>query len=183
MNSLINNFYDSETANLLSYTRFITKLKYLAYSSEVGEAFRHTYPKLVKPCYAICVGYIGTDIVHYVHPFYDKYGWTDRPKKELGSRVFWHSTASLFFPTLAIGSTLKTLKYVMKKTHTPVHYIRWALPAVAFGMIFTIVHPIDHFVEENIMPPVRNYLELPPLDNHHLKKIAPEIPQENKLKE
>lgn len=137
--------------NVLSYARFIKSFKFLAYSNEVGETIRHTFPKLIIPAYCLSFGYIFSDIFHHCFPFYDENGWCEETKKSLYNRLLWHSTASLIFPTLTIGASIKTTKWIMIKSGCKIHTIRWTLPLVGIGMIPFIIKPIDDFTEKYIM--------------------------------
>lgn len=89
--------------NIFAYARFIKNLKFLAYSNEVGESVRHTFPKLIVPAYCLSFGYIFADMYHHCYLFYHDNGWSERTKYEIRNRAIFHSTASLLFPTVAIG--------------------------------------------------------------------------------
>ena len=38
-----------------------TPVRYLGYANEIGESFRHVFPKFVKPSYAIAFAYVFGD--------------------------------------------------------------------------------------------------------------------------
>lgn len=145
---------DIEKFQALSYLRFIKQFKFLAYSNEVGETIRHTFPYLVKPAYALSFGYILADIGYHIYPIYHKEnGFGKKTQEELKYYSTWHSIASLAIPTIAIGGTIKVAKKLMVLSHVKVHYIRWALPIIGIGMIPLIINPIDELVERRVMYP------------------------------
>lgn len=43
----------SDKFEWLAYARFVRYVRPLAYSNEVGEAFRHAFPKLLVPSYVL----------------------------------------------------------------------------------------------------------------------------------
>ena len=158
MNFDKNNFMpeNDDYYNIFAYARFIKAFKFLAYSNEVGETIRHTFPKLVVPAYCLSFGYVFSDMYHHCYPMYHDKGWCDETKMTIRNRAIWHSTASLIFPTLAIGGAIKGSKYLMIKTGVKVHYIRWALPIIGIGLIPFVIKPIDNFTEKYIMPHFEN---------------------------
>jgi len=146
-----NNDWSSYT-NALAYARFIRNFKFLAYSNEVGETLRHSFPYLVGPCYALSFGYIFADTYHHMHPYVDVYGWSHPVSHaELAKRSLWHLTASLVFPTLSIGGLVKSTKWAMVKARATTKMIRWTLPLVGVATIPLIIKPIDDFCEDQIM--------------------------------
>ena len=127
---------DMEKFQALSYLRFIKQFKFLAYSNEVGETIRHTFPYLVKPAYALSIGYILADMGYHIYPVYHKEnGFGKKTQEELKYYSVWHDIASLAMPTIAIGGTIKIAKKLMVMNHAKVHHIRWALPIIGIGMI------------------------------------------------
>ena len=38
-----------------------TPVRYLGYANEVGESFRHLFPRLVKPSYGVAFAYVFAD--------------------------------------------------------------------------------------------------------------------------
>lgn len=138
--------------NIFAYARFIRYFKFLAYSNEVGESVRHTFQKLIIPAYCLSFGYIFADMYHHCYPFYHDNGWSDKTKYKIRNIEIFHSTASLLFPTIAIGGTMKALKFILIKNKVNTKNIRWTLPLVGVGMIPLIIKPIDDFTEEKIMP-------------------------------
>lgn len=150
----------SSYGNIVTYSRFVTKLKFLAYSNEVGETLRHTFPYLVGPCYALSFGYIFADTYHHMHPFVDKNGWSHPvTHAELAKRSLWHLTASLLFPTGVVGGLIHGTKKAMIHARANVRLIRWTLPAVGVGVIPFIIKPIDDFCEEQIMERASPYID------------------------
>lgn len=129
-----------EEVNLVAYTRFIGKLRPLAYSSEVGESFRHLMPKLVVPLYALSFAYIGVDMgldIYKAKP-------ADRIKVAV-ERSIWHSMASIVFPAVVINRAVWFGRRFLFASSP-----RMTLYSTLFGLatIPFIVHPIDHGVDK-----------------------------------
>lgn len=145
---------DNEYFHLLAYARFIKNFKFLAYSNEVGESIRHTFPKLVAPAYALSFGYVFADSFYHIYPTYKEKGWTKETIDKVKFYTTWHSIASMLLPTLVVGGSVKGTKFILQKLKTSVHYIRWIVPTVGIGMIPLVVEPIDHSVDEFVMKPI-----------------------------
>jgi hypothetical protein len=101
-----------------SYVRLAARS--LAYSSEVGEAFRQRLPKLVPWAYGLTGVYIvgdifwrlsGTPPEHYVREGLDACGF--------------HLMASLALPTAAVAGTVKVTNGLIKVTPFPSQSSRW----------------------------------------------------------
>lgn len=150
--------YTSNYGNFFAYARFVKNLKFLAYSNEVGETIRHTFPKLVIPAYCLSFGYVFADLYHHIYPLYQKEGLSTHTQTEFKKRAVWHGLASMLFPTLAIGSGVKLTKLLMTGTNCSVRSIRWTLPIVGIGLIPLVIKPIDDFTEHRIMPKIEPYL-------------------------
>lgn len=144
---------DKDVPQLVVYARYIRNLRYLAYSNEVGESFRGTFNKIIPLSYFLSFAYIGADITHHMHPFYDKYGMKDQKTlKALSYYGAWHTFASLVLPTFTIGASMKLTKKALLKFGAKARTIRYSLPAVGLGIIPFIVHPIDELTDDIIIP-------------------------------
>lgn len=136
---------------LLAYTRFLPRIlattRPLAYSNEVAESFRHSYPGLIKPLYGLAFGYIGFDILHtqYLH--------RDKSKQFqqylFGDSLLWHSSASVVLPGVIIHQSVSIAKKVFSNPQynfSPKTIARVPI-GVGLLMIPVIVKPIDHLVD------------------------------------
>lgn len=133
--------HHKDTFEWLAYARFVRYLRPLAYSNELGEAFRHTFPKIVKPLYAISFGYIGADIATKI---------ALAPPEERGlvalDQTIWHGIASMIVPGFTVHQTVKIARKVVKDS-AHIHLKRIFPVALGLGIIPVIVHPIDHYTD------------------------------------
>lgn len=133
--------HHSDSFELLAYARFVRFARPLAYSNEFGEAFRHTFPKILKPLYAISFGYIAADIMVTVAE-----AEPDNRVITLIDQSIWHSFASLAVPGFTVHRAVKVTKQLVKNAAN-VHVKRILPVAVGLGIIPFIVHPIDHYTD------------------------------------
>ena len=133
--------HHSDSFELLAYARFVRFARPLAYSNEFGEAFRHTFPKILKPMYAISFGYIAADIGVAVAEADPK----DRAITLLDQTI-WHSIASLVVPGVTVHKTVKVTTKLVKNAAN-IHVKRILPVAIGLGIIPLIVHPIDHYTD------------------------------------
>lgn len=163
-----------EAARPAAYARILARMpKYishamqmarpLAYASEVGESFRKVAPYIVKPLYAISIGYVLLDIG--IKNFNVKHKNSDYRKRYLADISIWHLGASLVFPALVINRYIHTLAYVLGKTNVPLNIIRWAPTISALCLIPFIVHPLDHFTDWAMDNSYRKYVNFKNFDD------------------
>ncbi|QKF94608.1 mitochondrial 18kda protein [Fadolivirus algeromassiliense] len=136
---------------LRTFPRVISKQRYLAYASEVGESFRPIIPKyIVNASYAASIFYVGTDVWIHTHDMIQQ----NKPQKEIAirttDRLIWHSFASMILPALTVHSIVKYSgkgidKYNMFSTKPKVR--GWAPTLIALACIPFIIHPLDHVTD------------------------------------
>lgn len=128
----------------LAYSRFFRLMRPLAYSNEVGESFRHTFPKCLPAAYALTGLYIVGDIGRQVHQAKPR----DRAKMALDASLF-HLSASLVLPTLTVASVVHGTKLIVRGAKNP--KVRLWTPVLAgLSSIPFIIHPIDS-VTDHVM--------------------------------
>lgn len=133
--------HHSDKFEWLAYARFVRYVRPLAYSNEVGEAFRNTFPKLLKPAYVIAFGYIATDIAVTVAE-----AKPENRMLTLFDQSLWHSIASVVWPGVTVHQTVK-FSTKMVQNVSNVHVKRILPVALGLGIIPLIVHPIDHYTD------------------------------------
>lgn len=142
-------------------------LRYMGYANEVGEAFRHMYPKFVRPSYAVAFLYVGCDTIDKTITAYRKIGSSDSNNLANAAKVgldafIWQTFASVLIPgkiihliasTVIYGLNRDSAKY-MNSTHYKLRYYKvtpkmklWAPTIVGLAVIPLIIHPIDNFVD------------------------------------
>ena len=154
-------------------------LRYMGYANEVGEAFRHMYPKFVRPSYAVAFLYVGCDTIDKTLTAYRKGGSSGNSDNlsiaaKVGLDAFiWQTFASVLIPGKIIHLVASTVNYsinrdstkYMNSTHYKLRYYKmtpklklWAPTIVGLAVIPLIIHPIDNFVDYCMDNSVRKLL-------------------------
>lgn len=125
-----------------------SKIRYLAYSSDVGESFRPVLPsQAVLATYGIAIGYVICDISYHV------YQETQLPEDVDGgkdiARCFVHNTvfqliASLALPAFIIHSGVHQAQRTFKKLG---RYTKWGPTVVGLAMIPFLPACVDYPAE------------------------------------
>ncbi len=154
---------DREPFQFMAYFRFVKFLRPLAYSNELGEAFRHQFPRLLKPLYGLSFLYIGVDTIVKVAD--------EKPEKQLDRAIdtlLWHGIASLALPGLAVNQTVKLTKYIVENSNSNIGYkkilqsskiLQRGLPIICgLAIIPFIIKPIDRFTDFFMDNTIRKYV-------------------------
>jgi hypothetical protein len=163
-----------ETSRGAAYARFVARVpqmisrsmqlaRPLAYASEVGESFRHVFPYLVKPLYALSIGYVVGDIgIKYYHVQHKN---SNYKKWFLLDLSLWHLGASLVLPAVVINRYIHTIAWVLKRTTLPIKVIKYAPTVTGLCLIPFIVHPLDHFTDWAMDESFRKYVNYKTFDD------------------
>ena len=163
-----------EDSREAAYARFLARIpqmisrslqlaRPLAYASEVGESFRHVFPSLVKPLYALSSGYVFADIGI---KFYNVQEKNSQYKKWfLLDLSLWHLGASLVLPAVVINRYIHTAAWVLKRTTLPIKVIKYSPTITALCLIPFIVHPLDHFTDWAMDESFRKYVNYKSFDD------------------
>jgi fission process protein 1 len=90
--------------------------RYLAYTSDVGEAFRPVVPvRIVRAAYAISWAYVGTDVAIEGYKEYQNGGTQTEVLRTVISRGIFQSMASMILPAITIHSTVHLSDGVFKR--------------------------------------------------------------------
>ncbi|KAJ3156753.1 hypothetical protein HDU86_003519 [Geranomyces michiganensis] len=128
----------------------ITGSRYLAYTSDVGEAFRPVVNKrIVNAAYGISFAYVGFDI--------GLEAWKARQRgadnleltRVVAERTLFQGLASLLLPAVTIH-TVVDLTGKALKNKPPSTFVRWT-PTVAGLLVVPFLpimydHPLEHFI-------------------------------------
>ena len=154
-------------------------IRYMGYANEVGEAFRHIYPKYVRPSYAVAFLYVGCDTIDKTLAAFKKSGGrNDINSLSIAAKVgldafIWQTFASVLIPGKIIHLVASTLNYSLNRnsskylnsTHYKLRYYKippvvklWAPTVAGLAVIPLIVHPIDVFVDYCMDNSVRKLL-------------------------
>lgn len=147
--------YSSATMGLARIAKLIRPL---AYSSEIGEAYRSKIPILVKPLYALSFGYVIFDTYTQVNPM------KIEPKQKMiktCDTLIWHGFASLLIPGVIVHSVVKYSEKLMKHTIPTFKHASKCSPLIGLGSIFAIVHYVDAFTDTLLNYSTRKLYTLP----------------------
>ena len=125
-----------------------SKLRFLGYTNEIGEAFRHNLPKLVKPSYAVAISYVLADVAHKTHGHVVSPSTASpvRSKAHVAIDTFtWQILASVAFPGALVALNVRAAETVLPKlAPTNVRLVKWGPTAWGLAIIPLIVEPLDH---------------------------------------
>jgi fission process protein 1 len=129
--------------------------RYIAYSSDVGEAFRPLVsPTFVKASYGVAIAYIATDVGLSVYKEHneslEKEDYNNRVGRAGVETLTFQLFASLLVPSLIIHTAVHQAQNMAKKSTG--NLARYGPTALGLAIIptlpFTIDSPIEHFIEE-----------------------------------
>ncbi len=135
----------------------------LAYASEVGESFRKVYPWLVKPLYALSIGYVAGDIG--IKCYEVRHKSTEYRKWFLADLSLWHLSASLILPAVVINRYIHTLAWGLAKAGAGHRVLKYLPTFTALCLIPFIVHPLDHFTDYAMDATFRKYVDYKAFDD------------------
>ncbi|KXS21782.1 hypothetical protein M427DRAFT_51162 [Gonapodya prolifera JEL478] len=128
--------------------------RYLAYTSDVGEAFRPVvHPSIVKAAYGVSWAYVIVDVSSTGYLERRKPGATNRDVGEVVvKRAVFQSLASMALPAFTIHQTVHLASSLLKRTTRNVMLRRWgptiAGLAVVPALPFIFDHPVEWAVEK-----------------------------------
>eukprot|EP01130_Rhizamoeba_saxonica_P002059 TRINITY_DN11865_c0_g1_i1.p1 TRINITY_DN11865_c0_g1~~TRINITY_DN11865_c0_g1_i1.p1 ORF type:complete len:189 (-),score=47.89 TRINITY_DN11865_c0_g1_i1:14-580(-) len=142
--------------------RLLVKQRFVAYTSEVGEAGRSVMkPWMVKAMYGISFAYVFADTGLKMQHEYEISNNTKRSVFTGAYMLTFHGLASLLLPAVTIHTIVKYAKMGIAKGTAGFFkkpaVKQWGPSIIGLGMIPFIVGPIDHgteFVMENTLKPL-----------------------------
>ncbi|KAG1445187.1 hypothetical protein G6F56_010001 [Rhizopus delemar] len=137
-------------------TAIVASTRYLAYTSDVGEAFRPiVHPLFVSAAYGISWAYLGLDVGYEGYKAY--HAGLDNPAiaTTVVKRGVFQSLASMAFPMLTIHSVVKYSAVGFKNVKN-VKVKAWGPTMLGLGVIpflpFLFDEPIEHIVDKVFKP-------------------------------
>ena len=113
--------------------RFRTIVRYLAYTSDVGEAFRPIVnPKIVTTAYAISWGYVICDVGYEGYKDYKRGSDTNHISRTVLERSLFQSIASMALPAFTIHTQVKIFNKVFNKIG---RFTKWGPTVMGFALI------------------------------------------------
>jgi fission process protein 1 len=129
-------------------TILVAGSRYLAFTSDVGEAFRPVFPpRLVTGSYAISWLYCGADVALHGYSAWKQGNNSSDITRSVVERSIFQSVASMGLPALTIHTTVRVFSSVFKKVGK---YQKWGptmmgLAVVPFLPIYD--HPVEHTLD------------------------------------
>jgi fission process protein 1 len=141
------------------FSSFAKSIRYAAYTSDIGEAFRPLVNVwAVRTTYAISWGYVVGDVVYE--------GYNNKKEgmegqelwKNIIKRATFQSFASMIFPMITIHETVKWSKRLVYKPYFP-RYLKWGPTLTGLCVIpflpYMYDHPTEHVCDvffDNVWP-------------------------------
>lgn len=113
--------------------RFRTIIRYLAYTSDIGEAFRPIVsPKIVTSAYAISWGYVICDVAYEGYKDYKHGSDNSHIARTVLERSLFQSIASMALPAFTIHTQVHLFQKVFKKIG---RFQKWGPTCMGFALI------------------------------------------------
>ncbi|KAI7882935.1 hypothetical protein K492DRAFT_205786 [Lichtheimia hyalospora FSU 10163] len=138
-------------------TALMASTRYLAYTSDVGEAFRPVVsPWTVKAAYGISWGYLAFDVSYEAY----KAAKEGKDNAAIGlmaiKRGVFQSLASMALPMMTIHSIVKfSAKHVFEKAKSP-KLKMWGPTCMGLSVVpflpFIFDHPVEHVIDRVFEP-------------------------------
>lgn len=128
-------------------------VRYAAYTSDVGEAFRPiVHPKVVTAAYGLSWLYVTGDVAYHGYDCYysHRFGGSDL-FSEVSKRAVFQSVASMALPAFTIHSAVKYSKKYLFKPYAP-NYLKWG-PTTCGLLVVPFLpvmwdHPVEYVCDE-----------------------------------
>ena len=171
---------DSE-ARYLAYAQRVARVlgtssRYLAFSSDVGEAFRPVVSsQVVRFSYLMTWGYVFSDIGYSTYSAYKLHPDNANFAKDRAARATaFQLFGSVIFPFVIIHTGVKQTSNIINKVAPNMKFIRtWGPSAVGLAIIPLLPRFVDHPTENAVDNLFKTYnpfnLEAKFLDMHHHK--------------
>jgi fission process protein 1 len=169
-------------ARYLAYAQRVARVlgassRYLAFSSDVGEAFRPVVaPSVVRFSYLLTWGYVFSDIGYSSLNAYKLHPENSAFLKDRAARATtFQLLGSVALPFLIIHTSVKQSSKIFDKMFANVRMVRaWGPSAVGLAIIPLLPRFVDHPIEEAVDVAFKRFnpfnLDRKLLDMHHHKK-------------
>lgn len=138
---------------LAYFGRFSRLTRYLAYTSDVGEAVRPiVYPNVVKAAYGISFLYVGYDIGNHGYQSYKRDDSKSTTVKIVAERTLFQGLSSLLLPAITIHSVVHTAKSQLIKMKAKPGMIRWGPSVLGLSTLpllpILFDEPVEHCLKQ-----------------------------------
>ncbi|KAI9476365.1 MAG: mitochondrial 18 KDa protein-domain-containing protein [Benjaminiella poitrasii] len=165
-------------------TALVASSRYLAYTSDVGEAFRPiVHPAVVTAAYGISWLYLGLDVGYEGY----KSAHAGQDKGVIATTVVkrgvFQSLASMAFPMLTIHTIVKYSAYGFKKVKSP-KVKAWGPTILGLGVVpflpYIFDEPIEHIVDK-VFRPIEEKVSRDVISRVGHNKIGDDLPTEQQI--
>ena len=125
----------------------VSKVRHLAYSSDLGEAFRPVVPTwAVNATYGVAVSYVVADTAYRVYDAEEKGADAEEMRRVAAHATIFHAIASIGVPMAIIHTQVHVWEGILKRVG---RFTKWG-PTVAGLAIIPLLPYVDHPIEEII---------------------------------
>ena|ERR1719469_26626 len=133
-----------------------TPVRLLGYANETGEAFRHIFPRMVGPSYALAIGYSLCDVADKGYLTYKRdQGFSKLVFAHSFDCFIWQMAASVFIPGAFINQVVSLSQKMIPNCTSGNR--RFIPVFIGLATIPFIVHPIDSFTTWALEKTLRKY--------------------------
>lgn len=162
-------------ARFAGYTAaFARAVRYLAFTSDFGEAFRPVaHPRLVTATYGISWAYCGADVAWEAYKAHQRGASRQELYHLVSERSVFQAVASMALPAFTIHTTVNFGKGFFDRLG---RFQKWGPTAAGLGMIpflpFMFDHPVEYLLSKVWMKhsPWRHAVKQLPSGDHHEKQ-------------
>lgn len=148
--------YTSRVAAIMKTISQFTKIRPMAYASEVGESFRPLFPLwTVRTLYGVSWAYVILDTAVKTYEAKDL-GKESMMYTAVDMSIF-HSVASMALPAFTIHTIVHQSSKIIQKTRAVEKLKRFGPVGLGLASIPFIIQPIDHGVEWIMDNTIRKY--------------------------
>jgi fission process protein 1 len=128
--------------------RFRTLVRYLAYTSDVGEAFRPiAHPRVVTAAYGISWTYVVYDVSKEGYEVSQKTSDKMLVTRAVAERAIFQSVASMLLPAITIHTTVDVFKHVFKRAG---RFQKWGPTVAGLAVLPFLPYMFDYPVEHGL---------------------------------
>jgi fission process protein 1 len=150
------NHFDTLDSNMryLAFFRPLAPIiRYAAYVSDIGEAFRPVVNKwLVRGSYGISWGYVVGDVAYEGYTCYNEGQRGKKLYRNVSERIFFQSFASMIFPAFTIHTVVHQTKNLFKSQARLQKFSKWGPTFCGLAVIpmlpFMYDHPVEIFTQK-----------------------------------
>jgi hypothetical protein len=158
--------------NMISKT--IQLARPIVYATQISSSVKYEFPNIVKPLYAVSIGYIFGDIAIKYYDVHNKN--SEYRKWFLIDLSIWHLMASFVLPAIVINRYIHYIAKTFGKMNFPLKVIKFGPAISAICLIPFIIQPLDNFTDWTLDRTYRQYFDYNdyddiPVSPHQIVKL------------